>query len=100
MPNTDKPNYRVRRAAHSKLAAELKARKKIRGVRAEIHEAMLVAAAMKRSKKKGTGDLDANMEALGFARVTPDGQQFPPENKFNKLDGIERAEAAGRRATA
>jgi hypothetical protein len=91
MPNTDKPNYRVRRAAHSKLAAELKARKKIRGVRAEIHEAMLVAAAMKRSKKKGTGDLDANMEALGFARMSPNtapdkgNTPYPVEVKYVKV---------------
>ena len=79
-------NVRVRRALHSKKAAEHKAAKKVRKVRAEIHEAMLVAAAMKRSKKKGTADLDANMAKQGFRRVGENGQKLPPENKFEPVE--------------
>jgi hypothetical protein len=77
MPNTDKPNYRVRRAAHIKRTAEQRARKQIRGVRAEIHEAMLVAAAMARSKKKGTSKIEGNMETLG-----DNGRGLPVEQKY------------------
>jgi hypothetical protein len=42
-----------RRDRHVKLAAEQKARKRLRRARAEVHEALAEAARMKRSKKKG-----------------------------------------------
>lgn len=91
-----------RKALAAKVRAEQKARKRIRGVRAEIHEAMEAAAAMKRSKKKGTADVDRNMRQFGFERV-PDREPIEQkhrklnvEQKYRKLDGVERAEAAGR----
>jgi hypothetical protein len=88
MPKTDRPNYATRRALHSKKDAEIKARKKLRGVRAEIHEAMLVAAAMKRSKKKGMADREANMEKLGFWRDgnVRDGEGQSVEQKYIKVE--------------
>jgi hypothetical protein len=64
------------------VRVEQRARKQIRGVRAEIHEAMLVAAAMARSKKKGTSKIEGNMETLGWERIGDNGRGLPVEQKY------------------
>lgn len=71
-----------RKALAAKVRGEQRERKGIRKVRAEIHEAMEAAAAMRRSKKKGTADQDENMRKLGFMRVTDNG---PVEQKYVKV---------------
>lgn len=61
-------NYSTRKALHNARTAEVKARKRIRKRRAAIHSAMEQAAKMKKSRKKGTSNVDTNMESLGFKR--------------------------------
>lgn len=65
-PHGDGMRLAYRAAAHRKRDAEIKERKRARKQRAAIHTAMTEAARMKRSRKKGTTDLDANMMMLGF----------------------------------
>lgn len=66
MSRTEKGPKAGRRERHLQRAAALKERKKLRRQRAEIHRAMQEAARLKRSKRKGTADLDDNMARLGY----------------------------------
>jgi hypothetical protein len=84
MPKHPEVRKGDRKTVHRKREAELRERRRVRGVRAEIHEAMEAAAAMKRSKKKGTADLDANILTLGFERIS-DETGIPVEQKFRKV---------------
>lgn len=68
--------------AHRTYQHELRRRKRQRALRARIHAAMAEARRMKRSKRKGTADLDANMLALGFERVGDDGHV---EERFREV---------------
>ena len=62
-----------------------KSRKRLRTERAAIHRAMDESRKMKRSKKKGTANLDANMVSLGFERIGPDGTGLPVEKKWRQV---------------
>jgi len=59
-PQTDRTRHR---------AAEDAKRKRTRKARGEIHAAMDVAARMKRSRRKGTSDIAANLAMLGWHQV-------------------------------
>ncbi len=59
-------NLATRTAAHRDREQAKRTRKRLRAKRAAIHAAMTEAARMKRSRKKGTTDLIANMRTLGY----------------------------------
>jgi hypothetical protein len=62
-----------RRERHIQFTTELKERKKMRKKAAAAHRAYQQAAQMKKSRKKGTSDFDANMESLGYRRTYNNG---------------------------
>lgn len=76
-------NLRTREIAHRRRVAELRERKRLRRRRAEIHAAMEQAIRLKKSRKRGTSDLDVNMERLGYRRVKDSG---PVEEKYEKIN--------------
>jgi hypothetical protein len=78
-------NATDRRIAHLAYAEKLRQRKRLRRSRAPIHEAIEISVRMKRSKKKGTQDLDANMRANGYTRTNADGYKLPIEQKFARI---------------
>lgn len=60
-------------------------RRRQRRTRAAIHEAQIRALKMKKSKRRGTTDLDANMLTLGFRRIAENGLGLAPEEKFARV---------------
>lgn len=80
----------LRASRHKQRAKDMKERKRLSRQRAEVFSVIEQAHRMKRSKKKGTGDLDANMRQLGYVKVGKDRDVYeqPGHTFVTKSDDV------------